>query len=216
MPDLATYLAFLAAVLAMQAAPGPDTVLVVSRGVRQGRRTALWTVLGMTLGAGAVQVPLLALGVASIFQSSQLAFELLRWAGAGYLVWLGLRLLLGRAGVGSAHASARAHASGVAAAREGLITNLTNPAPMIFMLAFLPQFVEPAVGSVALQLAILGLTQKATGFAVLGATALASGAVGDWIARRPRFAAWQERLAGAVLIGLGLRVLFSDLRPAKG
>ena len=81
MPDAATYAAFLAAVLAMQAVPGPDTMLVVSRGIGQGRQVAFWTVLGMTLAAGAVQLPLLALGVASVVRSSPFAFELLRWAG---------------------------------------------------------------------------------------------------------------------------------------
>jgi threonine/homoserine/homoserine lactone efflux protein len=76
--------------------------------------------------------------------------------------------------------------------REGLIANLTNPNPLIFMLAFLPQFVDPERGPVAAQLLVLGATQKATGFAILGATALAAGAVGGWLARRPGWIAWQE------------------------
>jgi threonine/homoserine/homoserine lactone efflux protein len=216
MPDLATYLAFLAAVLVMQAAPGPDTILVVSRGVGQGRRTAFWTVLGMTLAAGAVQVPLLALGIASVVQSSPLAFEVLRWAGAAYLAWLGLRLLLAPGRPALLKAPSPSHPSAFAALREGLVANLTNPGPMVFMLAFLPQFVEPARGSVTAQLLVLGVTQKATGFAILGATALAAGAVGDWLSRRPRLAAWQRRLSGAVLIALGVRLLFAaDPRPAR-
>jgi threonine/homoserine/homoserine lactone efflux protein len=96
MPDLSIYFTFIAAVLAMQAVPGPETILVVSRGLGQGRRAALFTVVGMTMIAGAIQIPLLTLGVASIVRSSHVAFELLRWLGAGYLVWLGARLLLSR------------------------------------------------------------------------------------------------------------------------
>jgi threonine/homoserine/homoserine lactone efflux protein len=209
MPDLATYLAFLAAVLAMQALPGPDTMLVVSRGVGQGLRVAVFTVIGMTLLAGLIQLPLLALGIASLVQSSPLGFEILRWAGAAYLVWLGTRLLLSRTGRAAQLPEARAR-SALGAMREGLIVNLTNPNPLVFMLAFLPQFVDPAQGSVTVQLLVLGATQKATGLAVLGAAAVASGAAGSFLARRPGFVLWQQRLAGALMIALGLRLVVAS------
>ena len=219
MPDASTYAAFLAAVLAMQAVPGPETVLVVSRGIGQGRRVAFWTVLGMTLAAGAVQLPLLAFGVASVVRASPFAFELLRWAGAAYLVWLGAALLLRRGAgarrAGEAAAQAAAAPSARKAVREGLVANLTNPQPLVFMLAFLPQFVDPARGSVTAQLLLLGATQKATGFLVLGTAALASGAAGGWLARRPGLLVWQERFAGAVMVGLGLRLLVSGARASR-
>jgi threonine/homoserine/homoserine lactone efflux protein len=92
MPDLTTYLAFLAAVLVMQITPGPDMALVIGRGVGQGRRVAFCTVLGF-MAAGLIQVPLLVLGVASLLYASPLAFELMRWLGAAYLIWLGVKLL---------------------------------------------------------------------------------------------------------------------------
>ena len=217
MPDLATYLAFLAAVLVMQAVPGPETMLVVSRGVGQGRHVALCTVLGMTVAAGMVQLPLLALGVASLVRSSPLAFELLRWAGAVYLVWLGARLLVPRRrAAGSCGPASARRTSAHGAVREGLIANLTNPQPLVFMLAFLPQFVDPAHGSVTAQLLIFGATQKVTGFAVLGTAAVASGAVGGWLARRPSLIVWQERFAGAVMIGLGLRLVLAGTGGRAG
>src|SRR4051794_30922930 len=93
MPEPGTLLAFVAAVLVMQVTPGPDQMLVIGRGIGQGRRIALCTVLGMTLVAGAVQLPILVLGLASLLRASPFAFEVLRWAGAAYLVWLGLRLI---------------------------------------------------------------------------------------------------------------------------
>lgn len=212
MPETSTYAAFLAAVLAMQMLPGPETMLVVSRGIGQGRRVAVWTVFGMTVAAGAVQLPLLAGGIASVIRSSPVAFEILRWAGGAYLVWLGVKLLLSRGRSAAGAGAGAPSVSAAAAMREGLVANLTNPQPMMFMLALLPQFVDPARGSVTLQLLLLGATQKATGFLVLGATALASGTVGGWIARRPGLRLWQERFAGTVMIALGLRLLIGGGR----
>jgi len=215
MPVLTSLLAFGAAVLALQLTPGPDMMLVIARGAGQGRRIAIFTVLGMTLAAGAVQVPLLVLGVASLLAASPLAFDLLRWAGAAYLVWLGARLLW---------ASVRCHGGEVAAprvsawraVREGAINNLTNPKPWLFMFAFLPQFVDPARGPVWTQLLVLGLLQKLSGALVLGLVGLMSGTVGGWLARRPGLLAWQERFTGVVMIVLGLRLLFSgDAQPSR-
>lgn len=216
MPDPSTLLAFLAAVLAMQVLPGPDIALLVGRGVGQGRRVALWTAVGMTVGAGAVQLPLLALGVASLVRSSPLAYELLRWLGAAYLVWLGARLLR-TAGRSTVAVPAQPRVSAFAAAREGVISNLTNPKVAAFMLAFLPQFVDPAHGPVAVQLLVLGAVQKLSGLCVLGTVALVSGTLGGWIARKPRLVAWQERFTGAVMVALGLRLLLAgEGRPARG
>ncbi|WP_315974861.1 MULTISPECIES: LysE family translocator [Microvirga] len=143
MPDLSTFLTFYAAVLALQLAPGPDMVLLLSRGVGQGRRIAVLTAIGMTLLAGLVQLPLLALGVTSLIQASPLAFELLRWAGAAYLVWLGAKLLIASFGPHRLVRTAPKPVSDLTALRQGMINNLTNPKAMVFMLAFLPQFVDP-------------------------------------------------------------------------
>ncbi len=218
MPEPATLLTFAAAVLVMQATPGPDMLIVVGRGVGQGRRVALCTVLGMTLLAGSVQLPLLVLGIASLLHASPLAFAVLRWLGAAYLVWLGLRLLWSSWRGHGATAAAVPGASAWAAVRKGAINNLTNPKPLLFMFAFLPQFVDPVHGSAWAQLLVLGLVQKLCGVLVLGSAALASGAVGSRLARHPRFLAWQERLTGAVMVALGLRLaLAGDApRPARG
>jgi threonine/homoserine/homoserine lactone efflux protein len=209
--DFPTFLTFYAAVLAMQLAPGPDMLLIIGRGIGQGRRVALLTAAGQTLLAAFVQLPLLALGVAALVQSSPLAFELLRWAGAAYLVWLGVRLLIaaGRHSRGGAVAPPR-RVSDRVALREGMISNLTNPKPMVFMLAFLPQFVDPASGwPVALQLLFLGAVQKLSGLMVLSSVALGAGTFGTWLSRHPRLIAWQERFAGIVMVALGLRLAFA-------
>jgi len=210
----ATLAAFGAGLLVLQMTPGPDMMLVVGRGVGQGRRIALMTVLGMTVVAGIVQVSLLVLGVASLLAATPLALTALRWIGAAYLVWLGVKLLRSSFG-GHAAPGAVEAVSAWRAVREGMINNLTNPKPLLFMFAFLPQFVDPARGPVWLQLLILGCLQKLSGLLVLGATALASGAVGGWLSRKPERRAWQERFTGLVMIGLGIRLLLTgDLRAA--
>jgi threonine/homoserine/homoserine lactone efflux protein len=201
-PSLATLLTFIPVVLAMQAIPGPDTMLVVSRGIGQGRRVALWTAVG-AVSAGIVQLPLLAAGIAALIQSSAFAFLALRYAGAAFLIYLGLRLLLRRklpdlaAAVSDKTSSARAFT-------EGMMANLMNPNVLMFMLAFLPQFVDPASGSVGQQMLVLGAIQKSTGLFVLGGTALVAGGLGDWLARRPRSMIWQARIAGGALVALGV------------
>jgi threonine/homoserine/homoserine lactone efflux protein len=210
MPDLSTFLTFYAAVLALQLAPGPNMVLLLSRGVGQGRRIAVLTTVGMTLLAGLIQLPLLALGVTSLIQASPLAFELLRWVGAAYLVWLGAKLLIGSFGPHTLMRSAPKPVTDLAALRQGMINNLTNPKAMVFMLAFLPQFVDPAKDwPVTAQLLFFGGVQKISGFFILGAVAVGTGTIGEWLSRRPGLIAWQERCAGLIMVGLGLRPAFS-------
>ena len=87
-----------------------------------------------------------------------------------------------------------------------MITNLVNPWPITFMVAFLPQFVDPQGGSVTLQLLLLGATQKMTGVLVLGTYAVASGSIGSWIMMRPNVRLWQQRIAGFFIVGLGMAV----------
>ncbi len=205
--DPVLWMAFLGTVIFMQAPPGPDSLLVTSRGISHGRSTALFTVLGMTVGAGLVQLPLLALGVSSLVGASPLAFSLLRWFGAAYLCWLGLSLL--RSSATEVAVEVHGNLRPLAAAREGMIANLMNPWPITFMVAFLPQFVAPARGSVTLQLLLLGSTQKITGVLVLGAYALASGTLGEWLLKQPKIRLWQQRIAGCFMIGLGIRMAVS-------
>ncbi|MGK6312691.1 LysE family translocator [Neorhizobium sp. DT-125] len=218
MPDLATFLTFYAAVLAIQLTPGPDMILVVGRGIGQGRRIALLSAVGMTLLAGIVQLSMLVLGIASLLAASPLAFEVLRWAGTAYLIWLGLKLLVqsGKRANGAGPAVLVSMSDG-AALREGAINNLTNPKALVFLFAFLPQFVDPAAGwPVAAQLLLLGAVAKLTNFVILTTVALGAGTFGGWLARRPGLVTWQKRFAGIVMIGLGLRLAIAgDARPVR-
>jgi threonine/homoserine/homoserine lactone efflux protein len=159
----------------------------------------------MTVGAGMVQLPLIALGVTSVIKASPVAFAALQWMGAAYLIWLGLRMIY--TAPNAPKEQDKGPVRPLAAAREGMIANLINPWPITFMVAFLPQFVDPHGRSVTLQLLELGATQKMTGMVVLGAYALASGSIGAWIMTRPRMRLWQQRIAGLFIVGLGLRMV---------
>ena len=213
MPTLDALATFVVAVVVLAATPGPDMMLLISRGVGHGPRMALYTAVGFTL-AGLVQLPLLALGVASLLDASPIAFAALRYAGAAYLIWRGIQILLRRRR--PTPATSLANVTRPLALRDGLVASLTNPKGLIFLLAFLPQFVNPTAGSVTLQLLFLGGIMKLTALVIEGSVALASGFVGGWLARRPNFIVWQERVAGSVMLGLGLRLaLMRDLRGAK-
>ncbi|SCB57450.1 Threonine/homoserine/homoserine lactone efflux protein [Rhizobium aethiopicum] len=217
MPDIDTFLTFYVAVLAIQLSPGPDMMLVIGRGVGQGRRTALLNAIGITLLAGVIQISLLILGVASLLQASPVAFDILRWAGAAYLVWLGAKLICGAGRNGCGARAAAQSVTTARALREGAINNLTNPKALVFLFAFLPQFVNPESSwPVAVQLLLLGAVTKLSNFVILSSIAFGAGTFGGWLSRRPMLIAWQERFAGIVMILLGLRLALSgDARAAR-
>lgn len=199
------WIAFVSTVILLQIPPGPDNMLVTARGIGQGRTVALFTVLGMTVGAGIVQLPLVAFGVSSLVLASPVAFEILQWGGAVYLIGLGARMLVSAPMVYETKTNEQMRPP--VAAREGMIANLLNPWSMTFMIAFLPQFVDPNQGHVNLQMLALGATQKFTGLVILACYAVAAGSLGIWIARRPKVQLWQQRIAGCLIVILGLRLL---------
>ena len=208
MPDLPTFIAFLGAVIAIQISPGPDMMMVIARGVGQGRRVALTCVAGIS-AASLVQIPALAvLGVASIFATSELAYTLLKNAGAAYLVYLGIRFITSSSK--QQEKTAQPLGSARSAFFQGFWGNLANPKSLVFLLAFLPQFVDPSQGNVATQLVILGLIHKSVGLIVDGSVALLAGTSGNWLAQHPRFQVWQERVLGTVLLSLGIRLAFDS------
>ena len=208
--DVATLAAFSAAVVLLALTPGPDMALIIGRGIGQGRRMAVFTALGFSL-AGVVQIPLLALGVASLVSSSPVLFDVLRFVGAAYLIWKGWKML--RAAASPALWTQPA-ATPASALRDGMVASLLNPKSHMFLLAFLPQFVDPGQGPVALQFIILGLTMRAVALVVEMLLALFAGAIGSWLARHAWLRRWQERLTGIVMVGLGLRLLWLE-GPAR-
>ena len=198
-------LAFLLAAILLTATPGPDNLMVLSVGMSKGRRSGIAFGLGCALGC--LSHTLLAvIGVGALIAASPLAFTALKWAGGAYLVWLGIQALR--------HAGAVRIAADQAAAEslrryfaKGLFANAINPKVVLFFLSFLPQFVDVSRGGMEWQLGLLGLLFTAQAAVLFGLLGYFSGSVGAWINRKPGVGQWLDRLAGAVFIALGLRMI---------
>ena len=208
MPDLALFLATSAL---LTIAPGPDIVYVLTRGVSQGRRAGIAAALGFATGC-LFHTALAALGVAALIRSSELAFNAVRWAGAAYLVWIGIQALRHRASFSPA-GGGDAKALGVIY-RQSVIGNALNPKVTLFFLSFLPQFVDPAAGALAWQMALLGLVFMAQTVVIFGAVALFSGWIGERLRAHPAIGERLNVFAGLTFIALGIRVAMPDVgRP---
>jgi len=203
MPTLSTLLVFVTASLALNVTPGPDMLYVIARSTAEGRRAGIVSSLGIAAGA-LVHMTLAAAGLSSLLLAVPVAYDAVRYLGAAYLVYLGVRTLLARAT--SVDAPPVARASLAAVFRQGMVTNLLNPKVALFFLAFLPQFVSAGRGSVAAQLVFLGLLFNLLGTAVNVLVALLASGAGEWGRARVGTSGWVRRLPGVVFVGLGLRL----------
>jgi threonine/homoserine/homoserine lactone efflux protein len=212
MPSWSTIAVFLAAGLVLVVVPGPNIFYIVARGVHQGRRAGLVSALGVETGT-LVHVAAAALGLSALLASSAAAFTLVKYAGAAYLLWLGLRTLLARDG---AHqATTPTPASLRAVFWQGVTVNVLNPKTTLFFLAFLPQFVDPTRGSVGLQILSLGCLLTALGLTSDCAYALLAGGVGTLLKESARFRAVERWVVGTTYLGLGATTAFADVSPRR-
>ena len=195
---------FVAASLAVIVAPGPDNIYVLTRGVAQGREVALASAWGMCSGL-LLHTTLAAVGLSAILARSAVAFSVIKYAGAAYLIYLGVRALLGKEEFVSPEEEpplARLRSFFV----RGLTMNLLNPKVAIFFLAFLPQFAGSGgatTGGVALEFLSLGLFFALLSLAVFSAIALCASILGDRLSRNPYFANALRWLPGGMRGGLG-------------
>ena len=201
-PGASALALFVGAALVLLVVPGPAVLYIFARSVEQGRAAGFVSILGIHT-ATLVHVLAATLGLSAILASSALAFAVVKYAGAAYLIWLGLVKLFGRAegpGVGASparHGHARLF-------RDGFVVNLLNPKTALFFLAFLPQFVEVERGHVGMQIAFLGLTFTALGIVTDGCYALAAGTAGNWLKRSPAYLKAERYVSGVLFIGLGV------------
>lgn len=202
MPEKAGFLAFLIAALALNLAPGPDMLYVIGRSVGQGRKAGIVSSLGVFVGCW-VHILAAAFGIAALLRSSPVAFNVVRYAGAAYLIYLGIKMLAQKTDLSSQQL--KAERLGVIF-RQGAITNMLNPKVAIFFLAFLPQFVDARRGSVVLQILLLGLIFNVGGTLVNLAVAYAGGTLGELLRRNQSIARLQRRFTGLIFVGLGLRL----------
>jgi threonine/homoserine/homoserine lactone efflux protein len=207
MPDIAL---FLAASALLVIAPGPDIVYVLTRGIAQGPRAGTAAALGFATGC-IFHTVLAAVGIAALIRSSELAFNLVRYAGAAYLVWIGVQALRHRASFSIEGAADARSLSTIY--RQSVIGNVLNPKVTLFFLAFLPQFVNTQAGHVGWQMALLGGIFMIETIAIFSAVALFAGWIGAWIRRKPAIGERLNIFAGVTFIGLGIRVALPDLAP---
>ncbi|RON59817.1 LysE family translocator [Pseudomonas fluorescens] len=188
--------------------PGPDMILLLQTGARQGRAAALATVIGLAI-ARACHVALAALGLAALFKAAPWTFEVVRLAGAAYLLWIGIQCLrstlvpsLDAGGVTETRGQWRE------AIRRGLLTNLLNPKALLFCSVLLPQFIEANGAPVLSQFALLGMLLVGVGLLFDSAYALTGAALGRWLQHSPTAQRVQQWLFGSLLIGFALRLTF--------
>jgi threonine/homoserine/homoserine lactone efflux protein len=205
-PDSSTLAVFSAAALLLLVIPGPAVLYIVAQSVSRGRVAGLVSMLGIQVG-GLVHVVAAAAGLSALVVQSAVAFSVVKYAGAAYLVFLGIRRLLGR-DEGGGEGLSRERRLRVLFA-NGILVNVFNPKTALFFFAFLPQFVDVSRGDVAFQIVVLGLVFIALAVISDGAYALAAGSAAGWLSTRRGFARTQRLVSGSVLVALGLATAVS-------
>jgi threonine/homoserine/homoserine lactone efflux protein len=202
MPEKTAFLTFLFAAFMLNLAPRPDMLYVIGRSVGQGRKAGIVSSLGVFVGCW-VHILAAAFGIAALLRSSPVAFNVVRYAGATYLIYLGIRMIAQRTDLSTQQLKSES-LTGIF--RQGAITNVLNPKVAVFFLAFLPQFIDARRGSVVLQILLLGLIFNVGGTLVNLAVAYAGGTLGELLRRNERFARLQRWFTGLLFIGLGVRL----------
>lgn len=207
MIDPAKFILFVGVSWALILAPGPDMLYVITRGVTQGRQAGMLSAVGVICGI-LVHTTAAAFGLTLILQSSAIAFLVVKYLGAIYLIYLGVKAWREKSTF--TVQTSRTSVSLRKVFWQGVVSNVLNPKIAIFFLAFLPQFVERGGDQVSLQMVFLGLTFAFFGLSFLLVVGYSSGTIGSWLTRRPQYAQSLQRLAGGILIGLGIRLALTE------
>lgn len=207
MPDIGL---FIVASALLTIAPGPDIIYVLTRGIAQGKTAGLAAAAGFATGC-IFHTLLAALGIAALIRSSELAFDVVRYAGAAYLIWIGIQALRHRSAF-SIEGASDAKALRVIY-KQSVIGNMLNPKVTLFFLAFLPQFVNAQAGHVGWQMALLGLIFMVQTMIIFGAVGIFAAMIGGWIRRKPMIGERLNVFAGITFIALGIRVALPDVAP---
>jgi threonine/homoserine/homoserine lactone efflux protein len=202
------WILFATATLALNLTPGPDMLYISARSVAQGRRAGVLSALGVA-GGGAVHTCLVAFGLAGLLARVPIAYDVVRYAGAAYLIYLGARLLF-ESPTGAARPTVAE--SGRRTFAQGLVTNVLNPKVALFFLAFLPQFADPARGALWWQFLILGAWFNLSGTLANLIVALVASTGRRLALGRSRSSRWLRSLSAAVFVGLGARLALASNR----
>ena len=199
---------YVVASLALILTPGQDMIYVITRSLAQGRMAGVLSAAGVCTGI-LVHTAIVALGIGALLQASEALFFVLKLAGAAYLVYLGLKLLLQRDAVAlRAGTATRLPATRLFA--QGVLSNVTNPKIVVFFLAFLPQFVSASDPHPTRHLVFLGVLYAAMGFAVKAGVGVVAGSLSERLLRSNAALAWMSRVSGTILVALGLRLAAAE------
>jgi threonine/homoserine/homoserine lactone efflux protein len=210
MMDFATLLTFAAAAFALVVTPGPDMLLIMTRSVAQGRVAGFVTLGGISVGCY-FHALVAGLSLSGVLLLAPVMFEIIRWAGAAYLLYLAVQALRGSGGFQSPAGDAPAVPL-LALFRQGLLTNMLNPKVALFFLALFPQFMRPDPDTAVAQALVLASVLNVAGVVVNGGIILAAGRLGEFLSARPAFVRWQNRLLGGVFALLALRLALDAKR----
>lgn len=198
---------FFTASVLLGLAPGPDNIFVLTQSALHGRLAGFVVVLGLCTGL-LVHTVAVAVGVAAVFQTSALAFTVLKAIGATYLLYLAWQAF--RAGAATLKGRSNGEAGLLRLYGRGIVMNVTNPKVAIFFLAFLPQFADPERGSLSLQLVLLGMIFIGATLLVFGSISWGAGFLGEWLRRSARAQIILNRVAGAVFVALAIRLATAE------
>lgn len=207
MIDPAKFALFIAVSWALILSPGPDMIYVITRGMAHGRRAGVLSAIGVVCGI-LVHTTAAALGLTLILQTSAFAFLFVKFVGAVYLLYLGIKSWRDKSTFQLQTTVPVARSSTLF--WQGVLSNVLNPKIAIFFLAFLPQFVDQGSAHITWQMVILGLTFAGFGLCFLLVVGYSSGTIGKWLAFRPQYAQFFQRVAGGILIGLGIRLALTE------
>jgi threonine/homoserine/homoserine lactone efflux protein len=200
-------LIFAFASLMLNITPGNDMLYVATRSTSQGVKAGIVSALGI---AGGCIVHLMAavIGLSAIIANSAMAFDIIKYVGAAYLIYLGIRSILSKQNKFSITEEIEKKSLSNLF-WQGVLTNVLNPKVALFFLAFLPQFIHPEKGNPSLQILLLGLWFNISGTIVNCIVALLFGRLGNWLADKQTFIKWQNKITGLLLVGLGIKVALS-------
>ena len=210
MPSSSQWVAFLVASILFIQVPGPSQLFTIGRALTVGRREALLSVVGNAIGVTA-QALLVAVGLGAVVAASVTAYTVIKVAGAAYVIWLGIQAIRHRReGREALESHAQVSAKRGHALRIGVVVGLTNPKTILFFVAFLPQFTNPAAGHVGAQMAVLGAVFGAMAVCSDSVWALLAARAREWFARKPARLDKLGATGGVMMVGLGAAMLASE------
>jgi len=209
MESTSYWLVFFTTVFVINISPGPDVIYIVSKTIAQGRKVGIASSLGIWAGA-LVHVAAAALGLSAVLAASATAFGIVKYIGAGYLIYLGIQSLISKGETFNMHESTGEKTTLWKAFRQGVLVDILNPKVAIFFMAFLPQFIRPELGHYSAQIAILGFLVILVAMPIEFFFVITADRMSSFFRNHRRYSFWLERASGSILITLGIHLALTE------